>query len=165
MFSTLFFRLIPYLFLTFFIFFEFSPAYFAEKEVIKPYFTFIVLYALINNDSERFRPLLILLFGLFYDFLDGAIVGITSLFFLITLHLLRRKHSTIVSVDFKIIWINFIFILFLYVSVSQITKVFFHDVNFEFKRIFLSLIISIILFPIFNSLIEKFNTKFKIFNE
>ena len=165
MFSTLFFRLIPYLFLTFFIFFEFSPAYFAEKEVIKPYFTFIVLYALINNDSERFRPLLILLFGLFYDFLDGAIVGITSLFFLITLHLLRRKHSTIVSVDFKIIWINFIFILFLYVSVSQITKVFFHDVNFEFKRIFLSLIISIILFPIFNSLIEKFNNKFKIFNE
>ena len=165
MFSTLFFRLIPYLFLTFFIFFEFSPAYFAEKEVIKPYFTFIVLYALINNDSERFRPLLILLFGLFYDFLDGAIVGITSLFFLITLHLLRRKHSTIVSVDFKIIWINFIFILFLYVSVSQITKVFFHDVNFGFKRIFLSLIISIILFPIFNSLIEKFNTKFKIFNE
>ena len=165
MFSTLFFRLIPYLFLTFFIFFEFSPAYFAEKEVIKPYFTFIVLYALNNNDSERFRPLLILLFGLFYDFLDGAIVGITSLFFLITLHLLRRKHSTIVSVDFKIIWINFIFILFLYVSVSQITKVFFHDVNFEFKRIFLSLIISIILFPIFNSLIEKFNNKFKIFNE
>jgi len=142
MFSTLFFRLIPYLFLTFFIFFEFSPAYFAEKEVIKPYFTFIVLYALINNDSERFRPLLILLFGLFYDFLDGAIVGITSLFFLITLHLLRRKHSTIVSVDFKIIWINFIFILFLYVSVSQITKVFFHDVNFEFKRIFLSLFLS-----------------------
>jgi len=165
MFSTLFFRLIPYLFLTFFIFFEFSPAYFAEKEVIKPYFTFIVLYALINNDSERFRPLMILLFGLFYDFLDGAIVGITSLFFLITLHLLRRKHSTIVSVDFKIIWINFIFILFLYVSVSQITKVVFHEVNFEFKRILLSLIISIILFPIFNSLIEKFNTKFKIFNE
>ncbi len=165
MFSTLFFKFIPYLFLTFFIFFEFSPSYFAEKEVIKPYFTFIVLYALINNDTERFRPLWILLFGLFYDFLDGAIVGITSLFFLITLHLLRRKHSTIVSVDFKIIWINFIFILFLYVLVSQITKVIFHDVNFEFRRIFLSLIISIILFPVFNSLIEKFNTKFKIFNE
>ena len=120
---------------------------------------------MINNDTERFRPLWILLFGLFYDFLDGAIVGITSLFFLITLHLLRRKHSTIVSVDFKIIWINFIFILFLYVLVSQITKVIFHDVNFEFRRIFLSLIISIILFPVFNSLIEKFNTKFKIFNE
>ena len=165
MFSTLFFRILPYLFLTFFIFFEFSPAYFAEKEVIKPYFTFIVLYALINNDSERFRPLWILLFGLFYDFLDGSIVGITSLFFLVILHLLRRKHSTIVSVDFKVIWINFISILFLYVLVIQTTKVFFNDFNFELKRIFLSFLISIVLFPIFNSLIEKFNTKFKIFNE
>ena len=165
MFSTLFFRFIPYILLIFFIFFEFSPAYFAEKEVIKPYFTFIVMYALINNDSERFRPLWILFFGLFYDFLDGAIVGITSLFFLITLHLLRRKHSTIVLVDFKVIWINFILILFVYILVNQITKAIFYDINFEFKRIFLSFLLSIILFPIFNSLIEKFNTKFKAFNE
>ena len=97
MFSTLFFKFIPYLFLTFFIFFEFSPSYFAEKEVIKPYFTFIVLYALINNDTERFRPLWILLFGLFYDFLDGAIVGITSLFF---------------SYNIKIRWINLFFVSF-----------------------------------------------------
>ena len=117
-----FLRIIPYFLLILFIFFEFAPAYFSEKEIIKPYFTFMFLYALINNDSERFRPFWILLVGLFYDFLDGDVIGITSLFFLITLHLLRRKHSTIISVDFRIIWTNFILILFAYIFVNKFVK-------------------------------------------
>ena len=87
------------------------------------------LYALINNDSEKFRPLWILLVGLFYDFLDGEVIGITSLFFLITLHLLRRKHSTIVSVDFKIIWTNFILILLAYISVNKFIQFIIFDVS------------------------------------
>ena len=122
-----FLRIIPYFLLILFIFFEFAPAYFSEKEIIKPYFTFMFLYALINNDSERFRPFWILLVGLFYDFLDGDVIGITSLFFLITLHLLRRKHSTIISVDFRIIWTNFILILFAYIFVNVLI--------FDFKKI------------------------------
>ena len=160
-----FLRIIPYFLLILFIFFEFAPAYFSEKEIIKPYFTFMFLYALINNDSERFRPFWILLVGLFYDFLDGDVVGITSLFFLITLHLLRRKHSTIISVDFRIIWTNFILILLAYISVNKVVKFILFDVSFELKRITLSFFISIILFPLFNSIVRKFNNRLGYINE
>ena len=160
-----FLRIIPYFLLILFIFFEFAPAYFSEKEIIKPYFTFMFLYALINNDSERFRPFWILLVGLFYDFLDGDVVGITSLFFLITLHLLRRKHSTIISVDFRIIWTNFILILLAYISVNKVLKFILFDVSFELKRITLSFFISIILFPLFNSIVRKFKDRLSYINE
>jgi len=158
-------RIIPYFLLILFIFFEFAPAYFSEKEIIKPYFTFMFLYALINNDSERFRPFWILLVGLFYDFLDGDVIGITSLFFLITLHLLRRKHSTIISVDFRIIWTNFILILFAYIFVNKFVKFILFDVSFELKRITLSFFISIILFPLFNSIVRKFKNRLSYINE
>ena len=160
-----FLRIIPYFLLILFIFFEFAPAYFSEKEIIKPYFTFMFLYALINNDSERFRPFWILLVGLFYDFLDGDVVGITSLFFLITLHLLRRKHSTIISVDFRIIWTNFILILFTYIFVNKFVKFILFDVSFELKRITLSFFISIILFPLFNSIVRKYKNRLSYINE
>ena len=160
-----FLRIIPYFLLILFIFFEFAPAYFSEKEIIKPYFTFMFLYALINNDSERFRPFWILLVGLFYDFLDGDVIGITSLFFLITLHLLRRKHSTIISIDFRIIWTNFILILLAYISVNKFVKFILFDVSFELKRIILSFFISIILFPLFNSIVRKFKDRLSYINE
>ena len=160
-----FLRIIPYFLLILFIFFEFAPAYFSEKEIIKPYFTFMFLYALINNDSERFRPFWILLVGLFYDFLDGDVIGITSLFFLITLHLLKRKHSTIISIDFRIIWTNFILILFAYIFVNKFVKFILFDVSFELKRIILSFFISIILFPIFNSIVRKFKNRLSYINE
>ena len=160
-----FLRIIPYLLLILFVFIEFAPAYFSDKVIIKPYFTFMFLYALINNDSEKFRPLWILLVGLFYDFLDGEVIGITSLFFLITLHFLRRKHSTIVSVDFKIIWTNFILILLAYISVNKFIRFVFFDVSFEFKRIILSFFLSVILFPLFNSIVRKFNNRLGYINE
>ena len=160
-----FLRIIPYSLLILFIFFEFAPAYFSEKEIIKPYFTFMFLYALINNDSERFRPFWILLAGLFYDFLDGEVIGITSLFFLITLHLLRRKHSTIISIDFRIIWTNFILILLAYISVNKVVQFILFDVSFELKRITLSFFISIILFPLFNSIVRKFKNRLSYINE
>ena len=165
MISSFFLRIIPYLLLILFIFFEFSPAYFSEKEIIKPYFTFMFLYALINNGSEKFRPLWILLVGLFYDFLDGEVIGITSLFFLITLHLLKRKHSTIVSIDFKIIWTNFILILLAYITVNKFVQFVVFDELFEFKRVILSFFISIILFPVFNSIVRKFNNRLGYINE
>ena len=160
-----FLRIIPYFLLILFIFFEFAPAYFSEKEIIKPYFTFMFLYALINNDSERFRPFWILLVGLFYDFLDGDVIGITSLFFLITLHLLKRKHSTIISIDFRIIWLNFILILLAYISVNKFVQFIFFDVSFEFKRIILSFFISIIIFPLFNSIVRKLSNRLSFINE
>jgi rod shape-determining protein MreD len=160
-----FLRIIPYFLLILFIFFEFAPAYFSEKEIIKPYFTFMFLYALINNDSERFRPFWILLVGLFYDFLDGDVIGITSLFFLITLHLLKRKHSTIISIDFRIIWTNFMLILLAYISVNKFIKFIIFDVSFELKRIILSFFISIILFPLFNSIVKKFKNRLSYINE
>ena len=160
-----FLRIIPYFLLILFIFLEFAPAYFSDKEIIKPYFTFMFLYALINNDSEKFRPLWILLVGLFYDFLDGEVIGITSLFFLITLHFLRRKHSTIVLVDFKIIWTNFILILLAYISVNKFIQFIIFDVSVELKRMVLSFLLSIILFPLFNSIVRKLNNRLGYINE
>ncbi len=157
MITSFFLKIFPYFLLVSFIFFEFAPGYFFEKEIIKPFFTFIVLYALVNNNAEKFRPFWILLFGILYDFLDGQVIGITSLFFLIILHFLRRKHSTIISVDFKNIWVNFVGMLTAYVFVNQLTHFIFFNETIEIKRILLSLLISIIMFPLFNSLIKKFN--------
>ncbi len=161
----IFLKIVPYLLLFLFVFFEFAPSYLTDKEIIKPYFTFMFLYALINNDAEKFRPFWILLFGLFYDFLDGEIIGITSVFFLITLHFLRRKHSTIISIDFKVIWVNFILILLTYVFFNKLTLYIFFDEILEIKRLLLSLILSILLFPFFNSIVKKFITNLGFYNE
>ena len=92
MIKRVFIRLFPFVFVVFFIYLESAPIYFYDNELVKPLMTFTIIYCWIQHDSDRFRPLWLIFFGLFYDFLDGAIVGITSLFFLITLHLLRRKH-------------------------------------------------------------------------
>ena len=106
-----------------------------------------------------------MLVGLFYDFLDGEVIGITSLFFLITLHFLRRKHSTIVLVDFKIIWTNFILILLAYISVNKFIQFIIFDVSVELKRMVLSFFLSIILFPLFNSIVRKLNNRLGYINE
>ena len=58
-----------------------------------------------------------------------------SIFFII-LQFLRRKHSTIISVDFKNIWVKFIGMLTAYVFVNQLTHFIFFDEMIEIKKNF-----------------------------
>ena len=82
MIANFFVKIFPYIFILSFIYFEFSPVYFYENELIKPFLSFLIIYSWICHDVRRFRPLWLLIFGLFYDFLKDGIVGITPLFLL-----------------------------------------------------------------------------------
>ena len=80
-------KLFQFVFVIFFIYLEAAPIYFFDNELVKPLMTFTIIYSWIQHDSDRFRPLWLLFFGLFYDFLKDGIVGITPLFFLGMYHL------------------------------------------------------------------------------
>ena len=82
MISNILIKLFPYVFVIFFTYLEAAPIYFFENELVKPLMTFTVIYCWIQHDSQQFRPLWLLFFGLFYDFLKDGIVGVTPLFFL-----------------------------------------------------------------------------------
>lgn len=155
----------PYILIFFFIFFEFSPIYFFENQLIRPYMTFTVVYCWICHDFQRFRPLSLMIFGLFYDLLQTEVVGITCLFFILIYHMQRKKSGNLISFDFKETWIKFTIYLLIYIVTSMIVNVLFNDTNFNFKSNFLCFILSIALFPLFFSIIDKLSYKFRGYND
>ena len=108
MIGNFFFRAIPYLFISFFIFFEFTPNYLFESKLVKPFTFFIVFYSWLISDSKKFSSLSIFLISFLYDIILGGVIGITSLFFLLMQHSQRKKYNELVSNDLKEIWIKFI---------------------------------------------------------
>tara|TARA_B100000524_G_C23552695_1_gene335411 strand:+ start:227 stop:724 length:498 start_codon:yes stop_codon:yes gene_type:complete len=160
MIANFFVKIFPYIFILSFIYFEFSPVYFYDNELIKPFLSFLVVYSWICHDVNRFRPLWLLIFGLFYDFLKDGIVGITPLFFIILSHMQQKKSETLISFDFKETWIKFIIFLILYFIIIYLCNYFFENSNYNFKKNIFSLILTILLFPIFFSLIEKLTIRF-----
>ena len=97
MIKRVFIRLFPFVFVVFFIYLESAPIYFYDNELVKPLMTFTIIYCWIQHDSDRFRPLWLLLFGLFYDFLKDGIVGVTSFFFLTMYHLSNNNIGIIAT--------------------------------------------------------------------
>ena len=160
MIANFFVKIFPYVFILSFIYFEFSPVYFYENELIKPFLSFLIVYSWICHDVRRFRPLWLLIFGLFYDFLKDGIVGITPLFFIVLSHLQQKKTDRLISFDFKETWIKFIIYLILYFIIIYLCNYFFENSNYNFIKNILSLVLTIILFPIFFSLIEKLTVRF-----
>ena len=99
------FKSLPYLFVILFIFLEFTPNYFFENQIIKPYMFVTILYCWIANDFRKFPPLSIFILCTLYDLIQSDIVGITSVFFLITQYSHRRKFNELISNEFKETWI------------------------------------------------------------
>ncbi len=165
MISSFFGRLFPFVFIIFFIYFELAPIYFFESELVRPLMTFTTVYCWILNDKRKFRPLWLIFFGLFYDLLKDGIVGITALFFLGMYHLQNKSSGFIFSVDFKEIWIRFTAVLFLYSSLLFIANFFFEDFSYNVFKNLISFVLTIILFPLFHSVIQKISSKFGSFSE
>ena len=165
MLSNLIFKSVPHLFVLFFLFFEFSPNYFFEKQLIKPYMFFIVIYCWLNNDYRKFSPFSIFIYCTLYDLLKGEVVGITCLYLLMIQYSIRKKYNELISNDFKEDWIKFILSFTAYLSISSLSNVIFFDYQIDLKTMAISYIFSIALFPLFFSMIEKLSFKFRSFNE
>ena len=127
MIANFFVKIFPYIFVISFVYLEFSPVYFYENELVKPFLSFLIIYSWICHDTNRFRPVWLLAFGLFYDFLKDGIVGITPLFFIILYHLQQKKSNSLVSFDFKETWVKFIIYLLMYFVIIYLCNYFFEN--------------------------------------
>ena len=159
------FKSIPYIFVLFFIFFESTPNYFFEQEMIKPYMFFTVLYCWICSNFKQFSPISIFFLSTLYDLIQGGIVGITCLFFLLLHYSRRRKFNDLISNDFKETWIKYILGFTAYMFIISLTIIFFNENKIVIKNLALCFILSIALFPLFFFIVDKISYRFRSYNE
>ena len=158
-------RSIPYLFVLFFIFFESTPNYFFEDEMIKPYMFFTIFYCWIYTNFKQFSPISIFFLSTLYDLIQGGVVGITCLFFLLLHYSRRRKFNDLISNDFKETWIKYILGFTAYIFIISLTIIFFSENQIAIKNLALSFIFSIGLFPLFFYIVDKLSYRFRTYNE
>ena len=158
-------RSIPYLFVLFFIFFESTPNYFFQDEMIKPYMFFTVFYCWICSNFKQFSPISIFFLSTLYDLIQGGVVGITCLFFLLLHYSRRRKFNDLISNDFKETWINYILGFTAYIFIISLTIIFFNENMIVIKNLALSYIFSIALFPLFFFIVDRLSYRFRSYNE
>ena len=158
-------KLFPFVFVIFFIYLEAAPIYFFDNELVKPLMTFTIIYSWIQHDSDRFRPLWLLFFGLFYDFLKDGIVGITPLFFLGMYHLSNNNVGFIAANYLNNIWIKFSIVLIFYFMSLFLINFLLEDFSYAISKNSISVILSIILFPLFYSLVQKLSVMFGRLND
>ena len=165
MISRILIKLFPFVFVIFFIYLEAAPIYFFDNELVKPLMTFTIIYSWIQHDSERFRPLWLLFFGLFYDFLKDGIVGITPLFFLGMYHLSNNNVGFIAANYLNNIWIKFSIVLIFYFMSLFLINFLLEDFSYAIYKNSISVVLSIILFPLFYSLVQKLSVMFGRLND
>ena len=165
MINKIFTKLFPFFFIIFFIYLETAPIYYYDNELVKPLMTFTVIYCWIQHDSERFRPLWLLFFGLFYDFLKDGIVGVTPFFFLTMYHLNNNNIGFIAINYLSNNWIKFAFVLLFYFLSLFLINYLLKDFSYSISKNSISVLLSIILFPLFYSLIQKLSVMFGRLND
>ena len=156
---------IPYLFILFFIFFESTPNYFFEEVMIKPYMFFTIFYCWICSNFKQFSPISIFFLSTLYDLIQGGVVGITCLFFLMLHYSRRRKFNDLISNDFKETWIKYIVGFTTYIFIISLTIIFFNENKIVIKNLALSFIFSIALFPLFFFIVDRLSNRFRSYNE
>ena len=155
----------PYIFVLFFIFFESTPNYFFQEEMIKPYMFFTIFYCWICSNFKQFSPISIFFLSTLYDLIQGGIVGITCLFFLMLHYSRRRKFNDLISNDFKETWIKYIVGFTTYIFIISLTIIFFNENKIVIKNLALSFIFSIALFPLFFFIVDRLSNRFRSYNE
>ena len=165
MINSLIFKSLPYLFILLFIFFEFTPDYLLDDNLIKPYMFFTVLYCWINNDYRKFSPFSLLFLCTLYDLLNGDIVGITCLFFLFSQYSRRKQFNELIILDLKETWVKYILMLTTYICTILLLKLFLYNDEIIFKNVTISFIVSIAFYPLFFSIVNKLSYKFRSYNE
>ena len=158
-------KLFPFVFVIFFIYLEAAPIYFFDNELVKPLMTFTIIYSWIQHDSDRFRPLWLLFFGLVYVFLKDGIVGITPLFFLGMYHLSNNNIGFIAANYLNNIWIKFSIVLIFYFMSLFLINFLLEDFSYAIYKNSISVVLSIILFPLFYSLVQKLSVMFGRLND
>jgi len=156
---------IPYLFVLFFIFFESTPNYFFQEEMIKPYMFFTIFYCWICSNFKQFSPISIFFLSTLYDLIQGGVLGITCLFFLLLHYSRRRKFNDLISNDFKETWIKYILGFTAYIFIISLTIIFFSENQIAIKNLALSFIFSIALFPLFFFIVDRLSYRFRSYNE
>ena len=165
MISRILIKLFPFVFVIFFIYLEAAPIYFFDNELVKPLMTFTIIYSWIQHDSDKFRPIWLLFFGLFYDFLKDGIVGITPLFFLGMYHLSNNNVGFIAANYLNNIWIKFSIVLIFYFMSLFLINFLLEDFSYAIYKNSVSVVLSIILFPLFYSLVQKLSVMFGRLND
>ena len=155
----------PYIFVLFFIFFESTPNYFFQEEMIKPYMFFTIFYCWISSNFKQFSPISIFFLSTLYDLIQGGVVGITCLFFLMLHYSRRRKFNDLISNDFKETWIKYIVGFTTYIFIISLTIIFFNENKIVIKNLALSFIFSIALFPLFFFIVDRLSNRFRSYNE
>ena len=155
----------PYIFVLFFIFFESTPNYFFQEEMIKPYMFFTIFYCWICSNFKQFSPISIFFLSTLYDLIQGGIVGLTCLFFLLLHYSRRRKFNDLISNDFKETWIKYIVGFTTYIFIISLTIIFFNENKIVIKNLALSFIFSIALFPLFFFIVDRLSNRFRSYNE
>ena len=165
MIRSIFIKLFPFVFVVFFIYLESAPIYFLGNELVKPLMTFTVIYCWIQHDGDRFRPLWLLFFGLFYDFLKDGVVGVTPFFFLTMYHLNNNSIGFIATNYLNNNWIKFAIILLFYFMGLFLINYLLKNFSYSISKNSISFLLSIILFPLFYSLIQKLSVMFGRLND
>ena len=155
----------PYIFVLFFIFFESTPNYFFQEVMIKPYMFFTIFYCWIYTNFKQFSPISIFFLSTLYDIIQGGVVGITCLFFLLLHYSRRRKFNDLISNDFKETWIKYILGFTAYIFIISLTIIFFSENQIVIKNLALSFIFSIALFPLFFFIVDRLSFRFRTYNE
>ena len=155
----------PYIFVLFFIFFESTPNYFFQEEMIKPYMFFTILYCWICSNFKQFSPISIFFLSTLYDLIQGGVVGITCLFFLLLHYSRRKQFNDLISNDFKETWIKYIIGFTTYIFIISLTIIFFNENKIVIKNLALSFIFSIALFPLFFFIVDRLSNRFRSYNE
>ena len=162
MINKIFIRLFRFFFIIFFIYLETATIYYYDNELVKPLMTFTVIYCWIQHDSERFRPLWLLFFGLFYDFLKDGVVE----WLLLTMYHLNNNNIGFIATNYlNNIWIKFSIVLLFYFMSLFLINFLIKDFSYSISKNSISVLLSIILFPLFYSLIEKFSVMFGRLND
>tara|TARA_Y100000766_G_C18720370_1_gene513573 strand:+ start:287 stop:616 length:330 start_codon:yes stop_codon:yes gene_type:complete len=107
----------------------------------------------------------LLAFGFFYDSYQSELIGVSCLIFLIIYHLKRKNTNQLTPLDFKETWILFIISLIGYILSFFATNYLFADLFFDIKHLVISFLITVIIFPLFNSIVEKLAYRLGRFNE
>ena len=143
-----------------------TPFYFVDFISVKTQMGLIAVYSWICCDHRKLRPLFILFFGIIIDLFNNSYFGYTSLFFLFLFLLQRKEVENLLDKRFIVTWTKFSIISFFYNLLNIIILRFFLGViKFDVIEIVFTVLITIVIFPVIFSLVNKINEKIKYYNE
>ena len=131
--------------------------------ISQPYIIAIVLFLTLRRLKHEVSVLLIIFYGLLYDFIIGGLIGIHSLFFL-----LLKFFTMNFTFSYKVLkkygeWFLF---CFSYIMSLIITKIIFVIVNLKFPDVYaisFNIGTTLLLFPIFLFLIDLSRIILRVF--